>query len=147
MTATQALETLGQDLRFAERQLWRSPAFTFIAVLTLALAVGASTSIFGVAHAILLRPLHYPEPERIVRVYPQLTDGSRGVGNFSILNFVDWRNASRTIAAAATFRFDNVILSSADEAPERLIGMWAGAAFFRVLGGGCGRSASRAIPG
>ena len=130
----QALETLGQDLRFGGRQLWKSPGFTFAAVLTLALAVGASTSIFSVVHGILLRPLPYPQPERVVRLYQPTEDGRVEGGNFSVPTFVDWRHESRTVSAAAAYRYGNLILASSAEAPERLIGMWAGADFFRVLG-------------
>ena len=129
----QALETLGQDLRFGARQLGKSPGFTFVALLTLALAVGASASIFSVVHGILLRPLPYSQPERVVRLYQPTPEGRVEGGNFSIPTFVDWRHASRTVTAAAAYRYGNLILAG-DEAPERLIGMWAGADFFRVLG-------------
>jgi putative ABC transport system permease protein len=128
----QALEALGQDLRFAGRQLWKNPGFTLVVVLTLALAVGASTAIFSVVHGILLRPLPYPEPERVISVHPLSAEGERST--WSIPNYVDWRKENRTTASSAIYEYGNLNLSRAGEPPERLIGMWSGADFFRVLG-------------
>ena len=128
----QALEALGQDLRFAGRQLWKSPGFTSIVVLTLALAVGATTSIFSVVNGVLLQPLPFPQPERLVRVFPVYKDGHRDV--FSPPNFTDWSAASRTITAAAAFNDGTVNLSGDGGEPERLEGAFVGAPFFAILG-------------
>jgi len=125
-----ALEEVGQDLRFAFRQLAKSPGFTLIAILTLALGVGATTSIFSVVDGILLRPLPFPAPDRLVRVYP-LEDGQPSA--FSVLNFLDWRRQSRTIEAASLLDAGSVNLTGAGGEPERLSGAWVSPEFFSVI--------------
>jgi putative ABC transport system permease protein len=131
----QWLEALGQDLRFAGRQLWKSPAFTFVVVLTLALAVGASTSVFSVVHGILLKPLPQPEPDRLLWI-EALRDGHEG--SFSYPSFADWRAATKTVRQAAAFHPASLNLSGdlsgEGGEPERLIGLYVNAEFFAVLG-------------
>jgi predicted permease len=126
-----ALEEVGQDLRFALRQLAKSPGFTLVAVLTLALGVGATTAIFSVVNGILLRPLPFPEPERLVRVYPLNDDG--GPTAFSVLNFLDWRKQSRTVEAASLLDTGSVNLTGAGGEPERLMGAFVSPEFFSVF--------------
>ena len=127
----QWLEAFGQDLRFAGRQLWKSPGFTFVVVLTLALAVGASTSVFSVVHGILLKPLPQPEPDRLLWV-EALRDGEEGA--FSYPGFADWRAAAKTVRQAAAFHTASINLSGGSGEPERLIGLYVNAEFFSVLG-------------
>ena len=128
----QALEALGQDVRFAARQLWKSPGLAALIVLTLALGVGATTAIFSVVDGVLLQPLPYPQPDRLVRVFPVYKDGHKDV--FSVLNFTDWSTASRTITAAAAMDTGTVNFSGAGGEPERLQGAFVSAPFFSILG-------------
>ncbi|HKH48354.1 MAG TPA: ABC transporter permease [Thermoanaerobaculia bacterium] len=127
----QMLEALGQDVRFAGRQLAKSPGFTFVIVLTLALAVGASTSIFSVVHGILLKPLPFGQSDRLLWAMA-LSNGEEST--LSYPNFSDWRDASKTVAQAASFHPGSINLSGDSGDPERLIGMYVNAEFFSVLG-------------
>ncbi|HVG09413.1 MAG TPA: ABC transporter permease [Thermoanaerobaculia bacterium] len=126
-----ALEEIGQDLRYAFRQLAKSPGFTLIAILTLALGVGATTSIFSVVDGVLLRPLPFPDPDRLVRVYPLTEKGEPNA--ISVLNFLDWRKQSRTIEAASLLNSGSVNLTGTGGEPERLSGAWVSPEFFSVL--------------
>lgn len=95
------LETLGKDLRYGVRILSKSPGFALVAVLTLALGIGANTAIFSVVDAMLLRPLPYPEPDRLVRIWESSLklDSPRNVVNPR--NFLDWRDQSHSFEAMA----------------------------------------------
>jgi putative ABC transport system permease protein len=92
------------DLRFALRRLRKNPGFTLIALLTLALGIGANTAIFSVVNAVLLRPLPYPEPNQIVQVYQ--TDMRRGIDNngASYPNVLDWRGQNEVFSEIAGYR-------------------------------------------
>ena len=92
-----------QDLQYALRQLRRSPGFAAAAILTLALGIGASTSIFSVADAVLLRPLPYPNPEQLVRVWEQMPNGHRP--NLAESNFEDFLTQNNTFARLAAYDF------------------------------------------
>ena len=84
------LETLWQDIRYAARMLRKNPGFTSVAVLTLALGIGANTAIFSVVNAVLLRPLAYPDSGQLVWLSERGPDWSGG--SLSYPNFIDWRN-------------------------------------------------------
>src|SRR5690349_21517425 len=85
------LDVLGKDLRYSVRTLARTPGFTAAAVLTLALGIGANTAIFSVVNAVLLEPLPYREPERLVKLHERRQQGNRVRGSVSAPDFQDWR--------------------------------------------------------
>ncbi len=113
---------LWQDVRYGARMLWKKPAFTLTAVLTLGLGIGANTAIFSVVNAVLLRPLPYDHPERLVRV--MLTNTKQGATshNHAYLNFADMRAQSHSFESLAAYTDTGAALTGGDT-PERLYGM------------------------
>ena len=110
------LDTLLQDLRFALRMLRKSPGFTSVALLTLALGIGANTAIFSAINAVLLRPLPFPNAHRLVFVWA--TDSQRGITEdvSSYPNFEDWKAQSKTLDRLAAFTTRSATLSNGEEA-------------------------------
>src|SRR5712692_8522232 len=98
-----ALETLLQDLRFAVRMLLKNPGFTAVAVLIMALGIGANTAMFSVVNAVLLKPLAYSEPDRIVTL-ASLWKADSGHGPVSAPDFHDWHDQSTAFEAMAYYR-------------------------------------------
>jgi putative ABC transport system permease protein len=126
------LETLWRDIRYGARQLRRNPGFTAVAVITLALGIGATTAIFTVVNAVLLRPLPYPHPEELV--YVQEILGSYGLSPFvSNKEFAAWRNQSRTLGPIAAYMDFTANLTGGGE-PELIICGMATTSFFSILG-------------
>ena len=101
------IETLLQDLRYAVRILRRSPGFTIVAVVTLAVGIGAMTTMFGVARAVLLRPLPYHEPDRLVRIFETnpLKRWTRTAA--APANFADWQKQNTVFAEMAAYSGTN----------------------------------------
>ncbi|MGH8164402.1 MAG: hypothetical protein ACREP1_08725, partial [Rhodanobacteraceae bacterium] len=97
------------DFRFALRQLRKSPGFTFIAVLTLALGIGANSAIFSVIDAVLLRPLPYPQPDRIMILNE--TDANQPAISISFPDYLDWRKDNRVFQELAIALRDSYNLS------------------------------------
>ena len=124
---------LWQDIRFGVRLLRKSPGFTATAVLTLALGIGANTAIFSVLYSVVLRPLPFPEPERLVTVL-EAQQGSNG-GTLGYPTFADWRSQTRSFDAMSAFGDWNPTLSGVGE-PEALAGSRVTSDFFRMLGVG-----------
>ena len=122
---------VGRDIRYAARLLIRAPGFTAIALLTLALGIGANTAIFSVLNAVLLRPLPYADPDRLVLIGERGPTGS--AGNVGYATLVDWRARSRGFAEIAAIRSWLPTLIADGEA-ERLPGMRVSANFFQMLG-------------
>ncbi len=108
------MTTFIQDLRYGVRQLMKNPMFTFIAVLTLALGIGANTAIFSVVNAVLLRPLPYAEPERLVAVAESDTRKPEGRGAISYPNYFDWRAQNRSFENIAVYNRTSMALTGID---------------------------------
>lgn len=124
------METLWQDLKYGARVLLKTPLFTIIAVFTLALGVGGTSAIFSVVNGVLLRPLPYAEPERLVMMWEKAATMDTSV---AYPNFVDWREQNQVFEHLAAFRRDSFNLTGAGE-PERLQGRMVSASFFPALG-------------
>ncbi len=129
-----AVEELCQDLRYGGRMLRKNPGFTLVAVVTLALGIGANTAIFSVVNAVLLKPLPYASPERLVTLWG--TAANTGAGNipFSYLNFTDYKNQAQTLEHVAACDTTEAVLASADAEPETLSGARVSSDLFPLLG-------------
>jgi putative ABC transport system permease protein len=127
------VETCWQDLRFGLRTLRKSPVFTVAAVLTVALGIGANTVIFTLVNGILLKPLPYPQPDRLVMLWErQLSDGT--LRTVAPANFFDWREQSHSFdKIAAIDPYPDFILNGSGE-PQRLTGAAVSSDFFSLLG-------------
>jgi predicted permease len=125
------MSTLIQDLRYGLRMLAKNPGFTMVAVLTLALGIGANTAIFSVVNGVLLNPLPYPQPEQLVALYSRDAQFSRS--SISFPNFLDWVRNNHSFSALAAYREGNFDLTGQGE-PERLAAEMVSASFFQLLG-------------
>ncbi|MFI5093168.1 MAG: ADOP family duplicated permease [Candidatus Acidiferrales bacterium] len=127
------IESFWQDVRCGLRMLRKHTGFTLVAVLTLALGIGANTAIFSVIHAVLLNPLPYDHPERITLV--RESNPSRGFPQFSVSppNYMDWKKGATSFSEMASISRGQFSYTGGAE-PERLIGARVGASFFSVLG-------------
>lgn len=126
------LETLWQDIRYGARTLLRKPVFTSIALLTLGLGIGANAAIFSVVNAVLLRPLPYPQPERLVEVGVSFRETPFTAANQ--LKFLFWREHSQSFEALAASGVVTGYNVSGGTEPEYVQGMKVSGDFFRVLG-------------
>jgi predicted permease len=126
-----SIESLLQDLRYGFRMLVKSPAFSVIAIITLALGIGANTAIFSVVNGVLLNPLPFHEGHQLASLFEQIPNFKNG--SISYPNFVDWQRMNRTFSTIAAYRSTGFNLSGAGE-PENLHGEMISAGFFEILG-------------
>src|SRR5262245_16064798 len=129
------IEDFWQDLRYGARMLLRTPGFTLVAVLALALGIGANTAIFSMVNAVLLKPLPYYDPQRLVLVteVPPETDGVRGGEYAGSIDYVLWQAEAKAFDHLVAFDLRNTYLTGRGE-PERLDSGWVTANLFRALG-------------
>jgi len=126
------MQTLWQDLRYGARMLLKNPGLTLIAVITLALGIGANTAIFSVVNAVLLRPLPYPDADRLV-ILSTNEEKDGALGNTGYATFVDWRERSRSFERMVVIRSWGGALTGQGE-PEVIRGLRVSADYFRLLG-------------
>ncbi|MGH9683808.1 MAG: ABC transporter permease [Candidatus Acidiferrales bacterium] len=123
--------TFWQDIKYGFRMLLKNPGFTAIAVLTLALGIGANTALFSVVNGVLLNPLPYTQPNQLVKIYSKTTQWDEA--SISYPNFLDWLHDNRSFTSMAAFRGDDFNLTGSGE-PERLRGFMISASLFDILG-------------
>jgi len=125
------METLLQDLRYGLRMLAKSPGFTAIAVLTLALGIGTNTALFSVVNGVLLNPLAYPQSGQLVALYGKTPGFDQASINYP--NFLDWQRDTQTFSSMAIYRNQDYNFTGTGET-ERLSGYMISADFFSTLG-------------
>ena len=126
------MQTLLNDLRYAARRLLRSPGFTVLAVLTVGLGVGATTVMFSAVNGVLLKPLSYPEPDRLVMIRGATRAQPGRPGVISYPDYRDWRQESRSFETMAALRPADVTVAGPG-GPERIQGARVTASFFQTL--------------
>ncbi|HEX6212320.1 MAG TPA: ABC transporter permease, partial [Methylomirabilota bacterium] len=125
------MSTFFRDVRYALRLLARQPAFTAVAVMTLAIGIGANTAIFSIVNAVVLRPLPYERPDELVVLWGN-TEQARG-GAASVDDFLDWRREQQSFAGIAALHNSSATLTSSGEEAERLAGVGVSANLFELL--------------
>jgi putative ABC transport system permease protein len=127
------MNSLLQDLRFGLRMLVKNPMFTLIAVVTLALGIGANTAIFSVVDAVLLRPLPYPEANRLVFLWSTMNSQGVPESSSALPDYYGWRDRNQVFEGLAAFYNGDFNLSSAGSPPELIQGAYVTANLFQVL--------------
>jgi putative ABC transport system permease protein len=129
----QRIESLSQDTRFGLRMLRKAPALTAIAVLTLALGVGANSAMFGIVYGLLYRPLPFVEADRIAAVHMNFSPQNARRGTLCIADFVDWQKANTAFEKVAAYGPGRFTLTGATQA-EEVVGAAVTADYFSILG-------------
>jgi hypothetical protein len=125
------VRNLWQDVRYGLRVLSKSSGFAAVAILTLALGIGANTALFSVVNGVLLNPLPFPNPDQLLAVYSRTS--AFGESSISYPNFLDWHKDNKTFSSLSAFRSEDYNMTGAGE-PERLHGHMVSADFFATLG-------------
>jgi putative ABC transport system permease protein len=126
------MQTILQDVRYGWRMLRRSPTFTVVAILALALGIGATTTIFSIVYGVLLRPLPYPADERIAMVFNHFSPQNTDHGTLSLADYLDWKKGNHAFESAELFRTAVFDVTGAKE-PEQVQGVSSTAGFFSTL--------------
>jgi predicted permease len=129
------LETLGQDLGYAIRVLLKSPGFTAVAIITLALGIGANTAIFSVVNSVVLQPLPYSHANQLVVIsetFAQTPVGAGLLSNESYPNFLDWQRGARSFSSLAAYQYDQMTLTG-HGAPTIIPGAMTSSSLFSTL--------------
>ncbi len=126
------MESLLHDIKFSVRMLLKAPAFTIVAILTLALGIGANTAIFSVINAVLLRPLPFHEPDRLVQLWE--TEAAPGTYPFAGPDYLDWQAQNHTLEATSLYTWGRNFNASGAGQPEPVLALNTQANFFSVLG-------------
>ena len=130
---TTMLRDIGQDLRYALRMLWKNPGFASVAILALALGIGANSAIFSVVNTVLLQPLPYKDPQQLVMVWENATHLGFPKNTPSPANFLDWRRQNTVFQGMAAMAWQSYNLTGRGE-PERLDARRVSANLFDLLG-------------
>jgi hypothetical protein len=128
-----AMGSLKADLRYAVRALVKAPVFTAVTVVTLALGIGANSAIFSLVNAVLLRPLGYVEPERLMLIYEGFRGSAFDKVGVSPPDFIDLATLQRSFSSIGAYRTQQYELSGASE-PEQITGVRVSASVFPILG-------------
>src|SRR5215510_5989107 len=127
------MQTLFQDLRYGTRMLWKRPGFTLIAVITLALGIGANTAIFSLVNTALLRPLPIEQPKQVVSLNLVFSQGEQTFPVLSYPNYRDFRDRNKVFSGMLAYRFTPLSLSN-NGVNERVWGYLATGNYFEMLG-------------
>ncbi|MEP7271438.1 MAG: ABC transporter permease [Acidobacteriota bacterium] len=131
------MQTLWQDLRYAVRLRSKQPEFTLLAVMTLALGIGANTAIFSVVNGVLIKPLPYPQSQQLVRLFESVDRSGVASDRMEVApaNFLDWQSQAQSFSSMAAYGLTGTVLNANNEA-KRLDGALVTADFFATLGVG-----------
>jgi putative ABC transport system permease protein len=123
-----------QDLRYGGRMLMKRPGFMIIAVITLALGIGANTAIFSVVDAVLLRPLPYHDPDRLVILWSTFESMGVAIGGSAVPDYQEWRDRNQVFEGLGAFTYGNFNLTGEDREAEQVQGVNVTSNFFPILG-------------